>query len=229
MPRESIPLVRFGGFSDAEKFYVLSYEGTKSEKKYFEDLRQSKYFNDSGQIETIPLKRPKNAGSNPISIKSLLSQAKKNYNFKPTDEFWLIIDRDDWETIHKLNISVLVEDCKKEKNFFMAMSNPCFEIWLILHLTPLSSFSEDEQRKIFENKKISDNKNHIDLVLADCINNGRGYNKIPDPRIFLPKIYDAIENARNIANTEDDYPSKIGTDVYKLVEKLIKLETDFRY
>jgi len=32
MPRESIPLVRLGGFTDAEKFYVLSYEGTKSEK-----------------------------------------------------------------------------------------------------------------------------------------------------------------------------------------------------
>jgi len=222
MPRESIPLIRLGGFADAEKFYVLSYEGTKSEKKYFEDLRQSEYFNDSGQIETIPLKRPKNAGSNPISVKSLLSQAKKDFNFKSTDEFWLIIDRDDWETIHLLDISALVEDCKKEKNFFMAMSNPCFEIWLILHLTPLSTFSEDEQRAIFENEKISANKNHIDEVLATCINNGRGYNKRPDPRLFLPKVYDAIVNAKRIANTEEDYPSRIGTDVYKLVEKLVK-------
>jgi hypothetical protein len=222
MPRESIPLVRLGGFADAEKFYVLSYEGTKSEKKYFEDLRQSTYFNDSGQIETIPLKRPKNAGSNPISVRKLLSQAKNDYNFKSTDEFWLIIDRDDWEKIHKLDISALVEGCKKEKNFFIAMSNPCFEIWLILHLTPLSTFSEDEQRAIFENEKISAKKNHIDKVLATCINNGRGYNKTPDPEFFLPKVYDAIINARSIANAEEDYPSKIGTDVYKLVEKLIK-------
>jgi len=151
-----------------------------------------------------------------------LSQAKKDYNFKSTDEFWLIIDRDDWETIHLLDISALVEDCKKEKNFFMAMSNPCFEIWLILHLTPLSTFSEDEQRAIFENKKISANKNHIDEVLANCIKNGRGYNKTPDPRLFLPKVYDAIVNAKRIASTEEDYPSRIGTDVYKLVEKLIK-------
>ncbi len=38
MPREFIPLVRKGGFLEAEKLYVLSYEGTLTEKKYFEDF-----------------------------------------------------------------------------------------------------------------------------------------------------------------------------------------------
>ncbi len=222
MPRESIPLVRKGGFAEAEKFYVLSYEGNTTEKKYFEDLRLSDYFNDSGQIETIPLKRPQNTGTNPLNVKSLLLQAKREYNFKSTDEFWLIIDRDHWETKHKIDMGVLVQDCKKEKNFFLAVSNPCFEIWLILHLSPLVDFSTEEQKKIFENKKISDKKHYIDQVLADCIGNNRGYNKRPDPSIFLPKIYDAIKNAQAISNSKEDYPVQIGTDVFKLVLQLIK-------
>lgn len=221
MPRESIPLVRTGGFLDAEKFYILSYEGTESEKKYFEDLRHSDIFNDSGKIETIPLKRSKNEGSNPLSVKSLLSQAKKTYNFKSTDEFWLIIDQDDWQTKHKIDIPALIAECKEEKNFYVAMSNPCFEMWLVLHLTTLDHFSVDEQNQLLENKKISLKKNHIDEVLAKCIDNGRGYNKSPDPRIFIPKVYVAIENAKSIAGNEE-YPSKLGSDVYKLVEKLIK-------
>ena len=58
MPREPIPLVREGGFLEAEKMFILSYEGNVSEKKYFEDFRQSELFNDSGLIEVISLKRP---------------------------------------------------------------------------------------------------------------------------------------------------------------------------
>lgn len=96
MPREPKALVRDGGFLDAEKYFVLSFEGTVTEKRYFEALRTSDKFNDSGLIETIPLVRKKNeaTGSDPISVKSLLKRAKENFNFKPTDEFWLIIDRD---------------------------------------------------------------------------------------------------------------------------------------
>lgn len=95
MPREPISLVREGGFLEAEKMFVLSFEGSVSEKKYFEDFRKSTLFNDSGLIEVISLKRPTNRGSDPISVKKLLQEAKKEYRFKVTDEFWLIIDRDD--------------------------------------------------------------------------------------------------------------------------------------
>jgi hypothetical protein len=51
MPREHNPLIRRSGFLQAEKFYILAYEGTVTERKYFEDLRLSALFNDSGKIE----------------------------------------------------------------------------------------------------------------------------------------------------------------------------------
>ena len=41
MPREAQELVRQGGFKDAEKFFILSFEGTVTEKRYFESLRAS--------------------------------------------------------------------------------------------------------------------------------------------------------------------------------------------
>ncbi|MEE0915152.1 MAG: hypothetical protein U0L45_01450 [Alistipes sp.] len=62
MPREAQELVRQGGFKDAEKFFILSFEGTVTEKRYFESLRASSLFNDCGLIETIPLSRKKNCG-----------------------------------------------------------------------------------------------------------------------------------------------------------------------
>jgi hypothetical protein len=219
MPREPIPLIRQGGFIDAEKLYILSYEGTVSEKKYFEDFRSSEMFNNSGLIELISLKRPKDKGSDPFSVKKLLSDVKREFGFKNTDEFWLIIDRDNWESIHKLSFDDLVSECKKEKNFYLAMSNPCFEIWLVLHFKHISDFTSEEQQLIFENAKINNTKNYIDDVIGHL--QGRGYNKRPNPNIYLPLTTTAIERAKMLDNLEEDHPTKTGTHLYKLIEKII--------
>lgn len=220
MPREPIPLIRKVGFLDAEKLFVLSYEGTVSEKKYFNDFRESVFFNDSGLIEIVPLKKEENSGTDPLSVKKLLKKAKLDYQFKKTDEFWLIIDRDHWKTIHKINFDKLVADCKKENNFFLAMSNPCFEIWLVIHLKDITEYSKEEANELLENASKSRKKNHIDVVLGDL--QGRGYNKKPNPGIFLPLTKTAIERAKDLDNTNEPYPKKLGTHIYKLIEKLLK-------
>lgn len=219
MPREPIPLIREGGFLEAEKLFVLSYEGKVSEKKYFEDFRKSKLFNDSGLIELISLEKTTNRGSDPISVKKLLQEAKKEYRFKDTDEFWLIIDRDNWEEIHNHNFDKLVDDCKKENNFFLAMSNPCFEIWLILHLKDINEFDEEERRRIMTNDKISNSKNYIDIVLSNI--QGRGYNKRPNPSVFLPLTKTAISRAQELDYKNQDYPKQLGSHIYKLIVKLM--------
>jgi hypothetical protein len=219
MPREPIPLVRQGGFRNAEKMFVLSYEGSVSEKKYFEDFRKSELFNNSGIIEIISLKRPSGRGSDPISVKNLLHEAKREYRFKGTDEFWLIIDRDDWEMVHHYNFDQLVADCMKEKNFYLAMSNPCFEIWLILHLKDINEYDEAEKLRILANEKISKYKNYIDGVLSEI--QGRGYNKRPNPRVFLPLTKIAIERARELDKSNDTYPKQLGSHIFKLIERLM--------
>jgi hypothetical protein len=131
----------------------------------------------------------------------------------------LIIDKDDWEEIHNYNFDKLVDDCKKETNFFLAMSNPCFEIWLILHLKDISEFDQEEKSLISANKKVSKNKNYIDKVLGDI--QGRGYNKKPNPDIFLPLTKTAIRRAKELDTEAQDYPKQLGTHVYKLIEKLM--------
>ncbi|MBG6062707.1 hypothetical protein IWX83_002508 [Flavobacterium sp. CG_9.1] len=220
MPREPIPLMREGSFKDAEKLYILSYEGQKTEVTYFNDFRMSEFFNDSGIIEIIPLEREVNTGTDPLSVKRLLKKAKANYPFKKTDEFWLIVDRDHWETIHKIDFNQLVIDCNKENNFFLAMSNPCFEIWLIMHLKDISEYDDEEQKKLLENAKFNKNKNHIDIVLSDL--QGIGYNKNPNPELFLPLTKAATEIAKKLDNNNETYPKKLGSHIYKLIEKLQK-------
>lgn len=229
MMHEFTPLERESAFRNVEKFYVLAYEGEVTEKVYFNSLRKSSYFNDSGKVEIYPLERKKNEGTAPTYVKARLNEAKRNYRFRSTDEFWLVIDRDHWEDNQHIDLHDIYDSCAKEKNFFIAFSNPCFEIWLILHLTGISRFSGEEQTAIMRNEKVSESKNYIDIVLAGLIDEARGdgkqrgYNKRPNAKIFMPRLHDAIANAKAIPSNKDGlYLDTIGTDVYKLVEKLIK-------
>ena len=88
-----------------------------------------------------------------------------------------------------------------------------------MHLTDLSEFSEEEKGKIYKNEKINKSKNYIDVVLAGI--KGGGYNKRPNPKVFLPKIRDAVKRAKGLDSKSEDYPKDLGSHVYKLIEKLI--------
>lgn len=224
MPRERQELVRASRFRDAEKLFILSFEGTETEPRYFEGLRSSACFNDCGLLEIVSRVRPKadRKGSNPINVKRLLKVAKTDYDFRKTDEFWLIVDRDDWAEQHHIDFGQLVAECKAEGNFFMAMSNPCFDFWLLLHLRDFTNLPEDIKSQIYQNKRISNKKHFIDTVIEEAINDGRGYSKRIKAEIFLPGIYDAIARAKELNNPDEDYPSSFGSDVFKLVEKLVK-------
>jgi hypothetical protein len=221
MPRESIPLIRLGGFQQAEKLFILAYEGEQTEKKYFSVLRNSDLFNDSGIIEIISLPRPKRVGTDPLSVKTVLKTAKSEYRFKDTDEFWLIVDRDHWEEKHNHSFDKIVEDCEKEGNMFLALSNPCFEIWIILHFKDPKEISEEEFSGILLNEKVG-SKNYVSEYIAKILEQGRGYNKNPPSHLMLPKTKIAIERARGLDISGEKYPKVVGTHVYKLIEKLIK-------
>jgi hypothetical protein len=102
----------------------------------------------------------------------------------------------------------------------MAMSNPCFEIWLILHLKDINEFDEGEKAKIRINAKESNSKNYIDIVLSNL--QGRGYNKVPNTSVLFPHLQQAINRAKALDSANEAYPKDLGTHVYKLLEKLIR-------
>lgn len=102
------------------------------------------------------------------------------------------------------------------------MSNPCFEFWLILHRADLDDFTDEEKDNILNNKKVSNTKHYVDIVLEKLI--GHSYKKRPKGEDFIPYVYDAIRRAKNIHIDSDDLPKDLGSDVYLLLEKLIKQE-----
>lgn len=151
MPRERIEIFRESNSKPKERIIVLAYEGNITEALYFEKLKETARFNDE-LIHLLSLKRDKrDTKSAPKHVfKKLKKEAKDEFNFKSPDELWMIIDRDEWTDIAE--ISTL---CKNEGNFFLALSNPCFEFWLLLHIKDIKEFNETELKAIFDNKKVN--------------------------------------------------------------------------
>lgn len=216
MPREREDLFRESNSFEKEKIIVLAFEGNDTEEIYFDEFKSSELFDDA-LIFLHLLKRPKtdtNSAPNHV-FKKLKKEAKDEYNFKDTDELWMIIDTDRWK-----NIPEIITECKKQTNMFVAVSNPCFEFWLLLHIKNISDYDENELALILKNAKVSNKKNYVDSKITEILGS---YNKSnPKPELFLPTIDVAIEQAKKLDRDNDEYPKKLGSHVYKVVEKLKK-------
>ena len=217
MPRERNDLFRNSNSKPKEKIFVLAYEGNNTEAIYFEDLKDSNRFNDD-LIYLFSLRRLKNdTKSAPTHVfKKLKREAKEEFNFSDKDELWMVIDRDEWA-----NIPEILDLCKKEGNFYLALSNPCFELWILLHIKDLSEFASQELIDIYENKKVSARKTYLKRLLGTLLEHGYNESDLKSHR-FIHAVDIAIERAKKLDDMAEEYPTKLGSHVYKLVEKIIK-------
>jgi hypothetical protein len=215
MPRERQDFIRESGSKDKEKIVVLAYEGADTERLYFNAVKGCARFNKD-LIELHALQRP--AGDHASSPKHVFNklkrEAKDEYNFGPKDELWIVIDTDRWR-----NIPEIVAACQAQKNMFAAVSNPCFELWLLLHRSDISGYSAEQLESILKNKKTG-KRTHVECLLMAAL--GGSYNKSNiRPDNFIPWLDQAITQAKGLDAAVEDYPTVIGSHVYKIVEKII--------
>lgn len=217
MPREREDLFRQSNTNKKERIIVLAFEGNDTERIYFEDFRSSANFNDE-LVYLHLLSRPRsdtNSAPNHV-FRKLKSEAKDEYNFGKGDELWMIIDTDRWR-----NIPEIIELCRHEGNMYTAVSNPCFEFWLLLHVKNYDKISDEEKNLLLKNDRISNHKKYIDEYLGNLF--GDGYNKTnPRPERFIPFVEKAVCQANKLDVDREDFPTKLGSHVYKVILKISK-------
>lgn len=218
MPREREDFFRDSNINEREKLFILAFEGNKTEEQYFSEFRESNKFNDELIYLHLLKRAHNNTNSAPNHVfRKLKSEAKDEFNFHTDDELWMIIDTDRWK-----NIPEIIEACNDLGNMFVAVSNPCFELWLLLHIKNIEEYNEDEMALILENKKVTNAKNFVDTKICDILGS---YNKSNlNAKEFLPGIQLAIKQAKLLDNPPEKYPTRIGSHVYKLIEKVSKSE-----
>ena len=196
------PFKRKSGYKDARLIGIAS-EDKYASVQYFEGLAHSdKYKNQRVHVHLID---KISEASSPTHVLKALDSFKKKYELERDDELWVVVDMDRWQLseVHQL--------CN-QKRYHLAVSNKCFELWLLLHLCDLSIYDQNTLNNFRSLCK------HIENELRNILGS---YNKhhihIED---FLPGVEDAIVRARNLGH--NGWPNDLGSTVYLLVERIIR-------
>lgn len=174
----------------------LAFEGHETECQYFLSLRQV-----IGNKVNLRIHQRKSSKSAPSDVlKCLLNGVLKNPLGKK-DMAWLLVDIDNWpeQEIMKLH----QWSVQSHKHGFAA-SNPCFEFWLLLHF--------EDGRSV---NSCKDCIRKLKQILQD-------YDKSIDWSKYKDGIKRAVARAKELDTPAvEDWPKKVGTTVYRLIEKLI--------
>ncbi len=217
MPRERKEFKRESFFRDVQKLFVIATEGTKTEVKYFEEFKSDQYYNN--QTLFVEVLKRLTTDSSPDDVIAQLNSFMKEYRLRDGDELWMVIDRDKQSWKPK-QISQIARLCI-QKGYGFALSNPCFEAWLLLHRRNYHSYSHHEQVALFLNRKKGNRTALESELLVVCGSYDKSNINVAD---YLPFINEAIINAEVlIDNPAERWPSHFGSHVYKLVKKLLPI------
>ena len=130
------------------------------------------------------------------------------------DIFAIVIDRDRQSHSKKM-LKKLLEKCK-EKNCLFFITNPCFEFWLLLHLSDVKEEYCNQLCEMLENKKISNRHTFVSSKVSEKATHTKNIPQNKFKQFYLPNIDLAIERAKGFSQDEDELMNNLGSNIPKL-------------
>jgi hypothetical protein len=182
---------------------VIYSEGDKTERDYFEAMKRSfcsvivdvEVIGGAGAPLTIAMKA--------IEAAKTTRHQNRKISYTNRDEFWAVFDRDEHP-----NVGDAISRCEAAK-VGVAFSDPCFELWLILHF---QDFDRLEHRH--------DVQRHLETLCADY---NRTRRKTTDCFKLMSLVASAEQRAeRQLRRRENEGvpPRPPFTTVYKLTRRI---------
>lgn len=203
-------------FRDA-RLIVIASEGKDTERIYFKALAKE-YTNPRVHVHILKRSEDEKNNSSPEHVLEQLNEYKCQYELEADDELWLVTDKDHWT---EAMLSRVATECMQDVSMHMALSNPCFELWLLLHLVDVSSLTPEEQLLWMENRRKSKSSNpYLKVLLRQKM--GSYHESAYDVLTLIQHVEVAIERARLLdKNLADRWPQTLGTRVYLLAESVM--------
>ncbi len=118
-------------------------EGENTEPGYFDTIRR--LYSDANCHHPIPAGKPAECVDRAMRLKRELIQDRK---WEEKDQIWVVFDRDTHACF-----DTAIAQCPKS-GFHVGRSNPCFELWLILHVEEYQrECCTDEAERHLERKR----------------------------------------------------------------------------
>lgn len=188
----------------SKKVILISYEGNnKTEKNYFNSFitRDKDYV-----IKTVPGNE-----TDPVNLvkQTIFAIEANGLDLKSDDMAFCVFDTDGDDS--KNEQIALAMSLANKHNIKLILSNPCIELWFLLHFEYTSAL-------LTNNQVISKLKKH-------CAKYEKNYNIYND---IIDKINIAISNAKRLEKFQLENNKKIqtvnsnpSTEIYKIIEVLI--------
>jgi hypothetical protein len=214
--RNSLMRERRVAFRDA-RLIIIASEGKDTERIYFKALAKE-YTNPRVHVHILERSKEEQNNSSPEHVLKQLNDYKGQYELEADDELWLVVDKDRWTDAM---LSRVARECTQGSSMQMALSNPCFELWLLLHLEDASSLTSEEQKLWMENRRKSKNSDpYLKVRLRQQM--GSYHESDYDAKMLVAHVDEAITRARLLDKDDTDrWPQALGTRVYLLAESII--------
>ena len=178
---------------------VIASEDRYAVRQYFD-------FFESTRIQFRVLETP-DGKSAPEHVLERINEYLEDFEIGEGDTFWVVCDCDHWvEPNHIQNLTHVLRECRK-KRVKVALSNPCFDLWLLLH------FADFPAENMLTCAEVADR-----LRTA-----ARGYDKtkVYNLPIDNEKVSDAVKRAGE-NQSQMQIPNHLRTAVHLIIRSLIR-------
>ena len=179
-------------------------EGQVTEYEYFKDVKNKIPRNGSISLEVA--ENP--SGGSAVNLISVAQKIISKISNERNYEVWIVSDDDNRD-----DRRMLIDWAKNDKNK-LAVSNPMFEFWLLLHFNCIETYStKDEYRE-----KLGE---EISKIIKRPYKYG---NKLELQFISSDRIKNACDLAQGCEiSTNRDWPKRGSTNVDLLLKRILKL------
>ena len=214
--RNSLIRERREAFRDA-RLIVIASEGKDTERIYFKALAKE-YTNPRVHVHILERSEDEQNSSSPEHVLKQLNDYKGHYELESDDELWLVVDRDRWT---EAMLSRVATECAQNNFMHVALSNPCIELWLLLHLVDATLLTSEEEQLCMDNRRNSKNADpYLKVRLRQEM--GSYHESSYDAKMLIKHVDVAIARAEALdKNPADRWPQTIGTRVYLLAESVM--------
>ncbi len=225
-----------------KKYFLIAEEPTG--ESYFEGIKNNRRsFDIAGDIhiEIVPKAEGEETLSHPKQLVSAALEfmgrvdndgndipqseweicSKWDYD-KEQDRVCIVFDRDykdlEW------HLKWIYEKCR-ENNIFIGMSNPNFELWLLMHFPDIGQYDSEE---LFQNKKnlrhqvdenTSRKKKYLEILVSKAAGGYSKGSKIKFER-FKKGVFLAMEQEKMFEENIDLIKEKMGTNLGLLLKEM---------
>lgn len=217
--KNTLPLVRKQETKLPLKAFLIACEGICSEPNYINGLVLNEKSNRKIADGTV-VKIAPHQHSDPYGV---LQDLLRSPNYENYDELWIVIDRDEVELKRKgfgghteENFQKALKE-SKEHGVKVACSNPCFELWIVLHFeyrdTACSRGDIQKKALVKINSILPKEKQLKKVENLKSLENL--YNLLKD------RVDIARRNAKKLRSNEEAKANP-STGMYKLLDSLLK-------